>query len=163
MKTLSKRDSERNEIDDWTYFAADRTRVERVRTMELGEFPITPIAPPECEPDGGEVYHTDCNTREEAIEVAKQYGGGLIAECQQQDFDLGLTGDDIIECLYGQNEGAVGEGDFIECTREQCKDLGDMVTDAILAWAEKHKISLTAWTFEVVRNKETVVVEPVSI
>ena len=114
--------------------------------------------------DGGEVYHTDCNTREEAMQVAKEYGGGLIAECQQQDFDLGLSGDTIIEALYGQNEEMMGEdSEFIECTHEQEKELGEMVTAAIVAWANKNNIKTTAWIFGVVRNKEEIIVaEPIS-
>lgn len=106
--------------------------------------------------DGGEMFHTECETRDEAIREARGYGGSIIAECQQQDFDLGLTGDNVIEQLYSQNEEIIGDGDFIQCTKEQTKDLGDMVTAAILAWADKHNIHTTAWTFGDVRNREEI-------
>ena len=103
--------------------------------------------------DGGDVYTEWFETKEEAIEHARNSGGGLVAECQQQDFHLRVEGDTILEILDGQNEEAIGEGDGIECTSEQADDLGKTVSDAIEAWAQKHKINLTAWTFGGVRNK----------
>jgi hypothetical protein len=105
----------------------------------------------------GEVYSEQCDTREEALRIAKECGHRFIAECQRQDYDLEIEGDAILEILYGQNEEAIGDSEFIECTREQERDLGKMVSDAVEAWARKHKIDTMAWSFGVVRNKTDLV------
>jgi hypothetical protein len=99
-------------------------------------------------------YSEEFETFAKAIEHAKAVGAEIVAECQMQDFYLGVTGDDVLEMLQGQNEDLIGEGEFIEATKEQADDLGKMVTEAIEHWAVKHRISLTAWTFAGVRNKQ---------
>lgn len=109
--------------------------------------------------DGGEMYHEQCDTMEQAIKIAKEYGGGLVAECQRQDFWLEVDGAEILEMLYMHNEEAIGEGEFIEATSEQERELGRMVTEAIGQWVAKNKIDITAWTFGGVRNRTFV--EPV--
>lgn len=101
----------------------------------------------------GETYNEGFRTKDAALDFLKREGEGLIAECQRQDFDLDIEGSEILEVLYGHNEEAVGEGEFIDCTSEQERDLGDMVTETIYTWARKHKIDLAAWTFGVVRNQ----------
>ncbi|WP_018265506.1 hypothetical protein [Methylosinus sp. LW4] len=106
--------------------------------------------------DGGEVFTEDFKTREEAIAYAEASGGGTIAECQQRDFDLYLTDDDIFEALHGHNEDAIGEGEFIEWTAEQGRELEREVNAVIAAWAERHKINSTAWQFAAVRNSEKI-------
>lgn len=101
-------------------------------------------------------YHEEFETLAKALEFAKAEGADTVAECQMQDFHIGVTGDEVLEMLLGQNEDLIDEGEFIEATRDQGADLGDMVTKAIEAWAIKHKISLTAWEFAGVRNKTRV-------
>jgi hypothetical protein len=98
-------------------------------------------------------YSDECDTKEEALARLADYGEGLIAECQRKDYDLDLSGDEIIEMLYGQNEEAIGEGEFLETTSEQVRDLGKMVSTAIEQWVRKHKIDTSAWSFGAVRNK----------
>lgn len=103
---------------------------------------------------GGELFSEQFDSKEQALAMLDEYGYGMIAECQQQDFYLAVHGDDIIEMLYGQNEDMMGEdGDFLDVKPEQVTDLGVMVTDAIRAWVGKHNIATTAWTFGQIRNQ----------
>ena len=107
----------------------------------------------------GETFFEEFASQAEAIEAAEGYGEGMVvAECQQQDFDLRLRGDYILKQLYLNNEDIIGEGEFFDtsCTPEQVKELGDMVTAAIEAWDIKHKINLTAWMFGASRNETTI-------
>jgi len=108
--------------------------------------------------DGGEVYGDPHNSKEDAVAEARERPhGGLIAECLQQDFDLSITGDSIIEALYGQNEDQMNDaGEFIDPSEEQTRDLGEMVSDAIAAWVEKHSIDTKAWMFADTKNDERV-------
>lgn len=99
-------------------------------------------------------YTEEFDTLAKALEHAHAVGAEFVAECQMQDFYLAVSGSDVLEMLQGQNEDLIGEGEFIDATREQEADLGKMVTEAIETWAIKHKISLTAWTFAGVRNKQ---------
>lgn len=104
----------------------------------------------------GDEYHDVFNTMQEAVEYAKQCQYSIVAECQQQDFDLSISGNTIIEWLDDNNYDTRGDCEGIECTNEQAKDLENMVTAAIEAWVVKHKISITAWTFAGVRNKTNI-------
>lgn len=99
-----------------------------------------------------ETYYNDFDTLKEALEYAARSEYSYIAECQQQDFDLSVDGWRILEQLNDDNGELIGEGEGIECTSEQERDLGEMVTAAIEAWAVKHKIRITAWTFAETRN-----------
>lgn len=105
--------------------------------------------------DGGERYGEMFDTKEQALKYLKEYGfgRGCISECKQQDYSLEVDGDQIWELLYGQNEDRMDEdGEFIDYTESQMRDLGDMVTATIKQWAAKHKIATTAWKFDEVRN-----------
>lgn len=104
----------------------------------------------------GETYYEPFPTKEEAIEYAKQSDYCLIAECMQQDFDLGIPGYWIIEHINNNNMERIGEGEGIECTPAQERDLEVMVQKAIEAWVVKHNISITAWSFDGVRNETSV-------
>jgi hypothetical protein len=101
-------------------------------------------------------FSEEFETLEKALEFARIEGAEVVAECQMQDFSLSLGGDEVLEALLGTNEELIGEGEFIDATNEQRDDLGKMVTAAIEAWAIKHHISLTAWSFAGIRNKQKV-------
>ena len=104
-----------------------------------------------------ESYHNPVDTREEAFEIAQAEGYSTIAECQKGDFDLRIKADWVIETLVGQNEERVNEdGDFLKFSREQEDDLSEMLTAAMYAWVEKHKINIEAWMFEEIQNVEKV-------
>jgi hypothetical protein len=90
----------------------------------------------------GEIYQEQFDTKEQALAYLKECGGGMIAECQQGNYDIDVGGWDIIELLNGQNEDKIGEGEFIDCTDEQARDLGKMVSQAIEDWVKKHKIDI---------------------
>jgi hypothetical protein len=109
--------------------------------------------------DGGELFSDRCNTREEAAEVARGYGGGIIAECQRAEFDLRITDNDLYDAMRAANEDAIGDGDFIEWTNEQGAELMEEVNAVIAAWVARHGINRTAWTFGCVRNQEKIVAE----
>lgn len=106
--------------------------------------------------DGGEIFYDEFATREEAVAYAEDCGGGTIAECQQRDYNLYITDDDIYEAMRGHNEEAIGEGDFVEWSAEQGEELARKVNAVIAAWAEKHKINRTAWQFAATRDRETI-------
>ena len=101
----------------------------------------------------GETYHDHFDSMEPAIKYATDCGYPIVAEALQGDYHLEVTGDEILELLYGQNEDMVGEGEFLEPTAEQIKALGDAVSEAIELWARKYNIDTTAWAFEGVRNR----------
>jgi hypothetical protein len=98
-----------------------------------------------------------CDTLEEAIEIAKGSEMAFIIEAKQGDYSLKVDGGNILEMLQGYNDDLLDEdGEFIDYTDEQCRDLGEMVTAAIEAWVLKHKISIRAWAFVRTRNATTV-------
>jgi hypothetical protein len=99
-----------------------------------------------------EIYHEDFDTLAEALECARTCDYSFVAEAQQQNYALDVDGDEILELLYGHNEEHVGEGEFLTPNRDQTSDLGKMVTAAIEAWAVKHQIDVTAWSFAETRN-----------
>jgi hypothetical protein len=98
---------------------------------------------------------SDCfNTREDALEAAEEEGYRVVAECKSQDYTLDIEGGDILEMIQGSNEDRLDEdGECIDCTDDQCRDLGDMVTRAVEEWVMKHNISIRAWAFGDVRNE----------
>lgn len=99
-----------------------------------------------------EVYHDDFDTLEDALRYAQSSEYAYVAECRQQDFDLSLDGWQAIDYLNDQNGDRIGEGEGIECTPEQERDLDKMLTAAVEAWVVKHKIKITAWSFAETRN-----------
>lgn len=107
--------------------------------------------------DGGEMFSDYFDTKEEAIAAAQgQTGGGMIAECQQQDFDLRIDGGQLYELLSESNSELIGDGDFIYATDEQIDELEASVNAVIKAWAEKHDLNRTAWQFATTRNHEVI-------
>jgi hypothetical protein len=101
----------------------------------------------------GDVYYEAFPTKEEAIEYAQRCDYSIIAECIQQDFRLDVDGWRIIENLNDSNMELIGDGEGIECTADQERDLERMVQQAIEAWVVKHNINITAWSFDGTKNK----------
>lgn len=104
----------------------------------------------------GETYYEGFPTKEEALAYAKQEEYALVAECKQQDFCLELQGWRILEQLNDDNMEMMGEGEGIEATPAQERDLEDMVRRAIEAWVVKHGIRITAWSFADTQNETKV-------
>ena len=103
-----------------------------------------------------EIYREDFATREEAIAYAKRCDFAYVAECQQQDFSLEIEADDVLDRLADWQYDLIGEGDFIDTTKEQRADLSDRLTRVMYEWARDHNICLTAWSFGGLRNRERV-------
>lgn len=107
--------------------------------------------------DRGESFGQPFATREDAAAYARGYGGGLIAETLQGDFDLSIDGSDILLQLgEGNAERCNEDGDFLDSTPEQDLDLGVMLTATISEWARKHAIDTRAYVFAAVRNEKVI-------
>ncbi len=106
--------------------------------------------------DGGYEFTEEYASKDEAIAALLHYDYNdtnvVIAECKEQEFDLRITGDEIIDLMLNNNEDIIGEGEFISVTPEQEKELEDAVNAAISAWDKKHGINTTAWQFAGTRN-----------
>ncbi|WP_439398456.1 twin-arginine translocation signal domain-containing protein [Bradyrhizobium sp. PMVTL-01] len=132
-------------------------------TLVIGEAAATAVSPYAEYPWmwwvslDGETFISEFETKEEALKEALGYGEpAMVAECIQQDFSLDVYGSEVLEMLQMNNEELIGEGEFLDCTSEESDDLGKMVTATIEAWAAKHKINLTAWTFGATRNRTAI-------
>lgn len=111
--------------------------------------------------DGGEVYNEEYETREEAAKAALEQGGGIVAECKQQEYNFEVAGYEVVDLLANQNEELAGEDGFdLNLTPEQERELGEVVTQAIQEWAYRHKLDVTAWQFADVRSQELVGIDP---
>ena len=111
-----------------------------------------------------EEYFNPCETREEALTMAREEGYPVIAECLKGDFNLTVDADNVLQRLGEQNEENTNEdGDFIDCTRTQLDDLSAMLTETLRAWAVKHDIKTEAWAFVDIRNIEKVEPEVAAI
>lgn len=104
----------------------------------------------------GETYYEPFPTKEEALEYARRSEYSLIAECQMQDFDLSIPAWVILERLDENNYERIGDGEGIQCTPAQDRDLEAMVQKAIEAWVVKHNINITAWSFGATKNQQAV-------
>ena len=102
---------------------------------------------------GGEFFTDLCDSKEQALARLDDHGYGIVAECQDGDFDLHVDADAMYDLFYGQNEDKMDEdGEFLSFTADQERDLADMVNAAIDAWIEKHGIDTKAPIFRDVRE-----------
>ena len=101
-----------------------------------------------------ERWQGPCKTRAESIDEGRgEYLNEtfMVCEAEQDEYDLRLSARWLLEELNNRNEEKIdpdGDGIFYPTTNEQDNDLEHMVEAAIRAWAEKHKISLRAWSFK---------------
>lgn len=109
-----------------------------------------------------ERYHTECETRAKAVQIAQDHGGGYIVEAQKPS-SIKLSGYFCVEeFLEGAEEDAMtNHGDpesdmpvFGAVGADQEKDLQAMVRAAIDAWQEKHGLVFRGWAFSATRNFE---------
>jgi hypothetical protein len=108
-----------------------------------------------------ERFHTKCDTREEAVEIAiDEYDGAYIIEAiQSEDIKLSdyFNAGDFIETA---NETAYDlcdpEGDTVvfDTRSDTERDLQEMVRAAIDAWQQKHDLKFVSWSFSAQRNLE---------
>lgn len=98
-------------------------------------------------------WNGPCSDREEAIDLGRdEYNGEafMVMEAETGDYDMRLSGDDLLERLNERNEDRSdpdGDPAFYRVDPKVEKDLGDMVTAAIARWVRKHRIDTRAWCF----------------
>lgn len=104
-------------------------------------------------------------TREALLAEVNLYREGEkihIIETRKQDFDWAAFYDDeILDALDDRNDEILepGKGSFFDdVTKEQKRDLEAAVTDAIKAWAERHKIEPVVWAFGDNQHEEWITV-----
>lgn len=109
-----------------------------------------------------ERYHTECDTRDEAVRIAsEEQDGGYIIEATQngniavsQYFD----GDYFLEHAEDRGFADFGDPEGDSCifptTPDQIKDLEKMVRSTIDAWQKKHGLTFNGWRFAASRNQE---------
>lgn len=109
-----------------------------------------------------ERYHTECDSREEAVRIAtEEQDGGYICEAQKND-DLRLsryfTADRLIEyaeeCSYDDFGDPDGDFPIFEVSSDQGADLEKRVRAAIDEWQADHGLTFKAWKFSAQRNEE---------
>lgn len=108
----------------------------------------------------GERFHTECATREEAVQIAKSDDGGYIIEARHADIKLSAYFDasDFLENAednasddFGDPEG----GDPIfDVTPEQIEHLATVVRDAIDFWQKLNRLTFRGHWFAASRNCE---------
>lgn len=109
-----------------------------------------------------ERYHTECDTREEAVYIAseEQEGGYIVEATKPENIAVsryfGAT--DFMEAAnerayedFGDHEG---DGEVLSSTSEQDADLQTMVRATIDTWQQKHGLIFRAFQFSACRNGE---------
>jgi hypothetical protein len=112
--------------------------------------------------DSDERFHTECKTRDEAVELARSEGGGYIVEARKPEppklsyyfdhYDFIEMAEDRAYEDHGDPDGDAGV--FDKVTDEQSKDLEVMVRAAMDAWQEKHGLTFVSYNFQDMRNDE---------
>jgi hypothetical protein len=117
-----------------------------------------------------ERYHTECDTREEAVYIAsEEQDGGHIVEALKPDnikisrfFDAHMfveNAEDNALDEYGDFEGHALVFDVKPETRA---DLEAMVRETMDAWQDKHGLNFTGFQFKASRNQEYIPPKPES-
>lgn len=109
-----------------------------------------------------ERYHTECDSREEAVRIAKEeYDGAHIVEaCKPSNiklsgyFDAHGFMEDADENAWDDHGDPEGDGPVFDATPDQRNDLQVMVRAAMDAWQDKHGLNFTGWRFSAARNHE---------
>jgi hypothetical protein len=100
------------------------------------------------------------DTREEAVQIAKEeFDGGYIVEAYKLPIDLArhFEVDRFLEDFEDNNYelGNFEEGGpIIDITKDQAKDLEEMVRNTIADWQKKHNLVFMPWAFTDSRNEE---------
>ena len=101
-----------------------------------------------CISSDGEHYHEDCESREEAIEIAKEdykYDSFHIAKVARLEFtasDVSLS-DEAYESLSEQlfeECGEISETWDNEVTKEQLEELDQIIGNAVIDWINKNNL-----------------------
>jgi hypothetical protein len=109
-----------------------------------------------------ERFHTECDSREEAVRIAKEeHDGGYIVEAMKPGnialssyFDADMFVENADENAW-ENHGDPEGGDTVfDVPPDLRNDLQDMVRATIDAWQKKHNLTFTGWQFSASRNHE---------
>jgi hypothetical protein len=109
-----------------------------------------------------ERFHTECDTREEAVQIAiSDYDDGawIIEAVKAENIKLSEYFDTDV-FLENAEDSAADIGDpegydpIFDVTPEQGNDLEVVVRAAIDAWQEKHALKFVPWAFSAQRNLE---------
>lgn len=111
-----------------------------------------------------ERYHTECDTREEAVYIAsEEQEGGYIVEAVKPDnikisryFDGHMFAENAEDSAYDDHGDPEGHVEIFSINPEQLADLEKMVRATMDAWQEKHDLTFTGFAFKAARNHEYV-------
>jgi hypothetical protein len=109
-----------------------------------------------------ERFHTQCDTRDEAVQIARDdYDGGYIVEATQES-NIALSDYIDIEQLLEMAEDRAHddhgdpEGDMVvfEVTQEQTDDLEKRIRAEVENWQKAQGLTFRGWRFSAARNGE---------
>jgi hypothetical protein len=109
-----------------------------------------------------ERWQGPCETREEAVEEAVEWGHRFICEANQpivraRDlFDVTRITEDFDNCQGYDLSDPDGDGLFARVKDAQWADLTARIHAAADEWQKVHGIVISAWSFEDTRNEETI-------
>lgn len=109
-----------------------------------------------------ERYTTECGSRDEAVQVAKnEYDGGYICEAKKPSnikisryFDGHMFAENAEDSASEDHGDPEGGDEIFKITPDQRKDMQIMVRAAMDAWQEKHGLTFTGFQFSASRNHE---------
>ena len=109
-----------------------------------------------------ERYHTECDTRDEAVRIAKEeQDGGYICEAIKpanlellKFFDADRFLEDAEDQAYDDYGDPDGGEALFEVSLDQTKELQSAVRAAIKKWQDENGLVFTSWQFEKMRNEE---------
>lgn len=111
-----------------------------------------------------ERYHTECETREEAVQIARdEYEGGWIIEATQEP-DIQLSDyfeiDDFLDRAedraFDNHGDPEGDQTIFDLSKEDQSSLEEQVRKAIREWQDNAGIVFSGWRFTASRNSEYV-------
>lgn len=117
-----------------------------------------------------ERYHTECDTRDEAVYIAtEEQDGGHIVEAMKPDnikisryFDGHMFAEEAEERAFEDHGDPEGDVVVFPIKPEQRADLEKMVRATMDEWQEKHGLTFTGFQFKASRNQEYIPPKPES-
>lgn len=117
-----------------------------------------------------ERYHTECDTREEAIFIAseEQEGGYIVEALKPVNIPISRffyatiyieNAEGYAYDIHGDPEGDIS---IFDVPPDLCADMEVMVRSAMDEWQEKHGLTFTGFQFQRCRNHEYVPAKPES-
>lgn len=117
-----------------------------------------------------ECYHTECDTREEAVYIAtEEQDGGYIVEALKptnikisQYFDGHMFAEEAEDRAHEDHGDPDGNVQTFPIKPELRADLEKMVRETMDAWQDKHSLTFTGFQFSASRNQEYIPPKPES-